>query len=149
MHCLCFFCISWLQVSLGGVDLTVRVLTTGYWPTQSATPKCNIPPSPRHAFEVFRRLVTCTLHAQNKRFAAYMCKCVYKFVLGRGFLKCVTKKEDSYWLLFQLLTHSWRQTFVFIPRNRIIVYVLHCQGVLFRPIAQVGFICGTLTILRC
>uniref|UniRef100_A0A8C6KUM1 Cullin 3 n=1 Tax=Nothobranchius furzeri TaxID=105023 RepID=A0A8C6KUM1_NOTFU len=31
------------------------VLTTGYWPTQSATPKCNIPPSPRHAFEVFRR----------------------------------------------------------------------------------------------
>lgn len=45
----------YLQVSLGGVDLTVRVLTTGYWPTQSATPKCNIPPSPRHAFEVFRR----------------------------------------------------------------------------------------------
>ncbi|MGH0160480.1 UNVERIFIED_CONTAM: hypothetical protein FKN15_048234 [Acipenser sinensis] len=42
-------------VSLGGVDLTVRVLTTGYWPTQSATPKCNIPPAPRHAFEVFRR----------------------------------------------------------------------------------------------
>uniref|UniRef100_A0A8C5FRR7 Cullin family profile domain-containing protein n=1 Tax=Gadus morhua TaxID=8049 RepID=A0A8C5FRR7_GADMO len=42
-------------VSLGGVDLTVRVLTTGYWPTQSATPKCSIPPSPRHAFEVFRR----------------------------------------------------------------------------------------------
>uniref|UniRef100_A0A8K9V173 Cullin 3a n=1 Tax=Oncorhynchus mykiss TaxID=8022 RepID=A0A8K9V173_ONCMY len=38
-----------------GVDLTVRVLTTGYWPTQSATPKCTIPPSPRHAFEVFRR----------------------------------------------------------------------------------------------
>uniref|UniRef100_A0A8C1XZS6 Cullin 3a n=1 Tax=Cyprinus carpio TaxID=7962 RepID=A0A8C1XZS6_CYPCA len=43
------------QGSLCGVDLTVRVLTTGYWPTQSATPKCNIPPSPRHAFEVFRR----------------------------------------------------------------------------------------------
>uniref|UniRef100_A0A674PJQ0 Cullin 3b n=1 Tax=Takifugu rubripes TaxID=31033 RepID=A0A674PJQ0_TAKRU len=42
-------------VSPGGVDLTVRVLTTGYWPTQSATPKCNIPHSPRHAFEVFRR----------------------------------------------------------------------------------------------
>lgn len=46
-----------LQVSLGGVDLTVRVLTTGYWPTQSATPKCNIPPAPRHAFEIFRRYV--------------------------------------------------------------------------------------------
>ena len=33
----------------------MRVLTTGYWPTQSATPKCSIPNSPRHAFEVFRR----------------------------------------------------------------------------------------------
>ncbi|NXF45157.1 CUL3 protein, partial [Oceanites oceanicus] len=44
-----------VDVSLGGVDLTVRVLTTGYWPTQSATPKCNIPPAPRHAFEIFRR----------------------------------------------------------------------------------------------
>ncbi|KAI5170136.1 Serine/Threonine-Protein Kinase Tao1 [Manis pentadactyla] len=43
------------QVSLGGVDLTVRVLMTGYWPTPSATPKCNIPPAPRHAFEIFRR----------------------------------------------------------------------------------------------
>lgn len=43
------------QASLSGVDLTVRVLTTGYWPTQSATPKCTIPPAPRHAFEVFRR----------------------------------------------------------------------------------------------
>ncbi|XP_036732163.2 cullin-3-like [Manis pentadactyla] len=42
-------------VSLGGVDLTVRVLMTGYWPTPSATPKCNIPPAPRHAFEIFRR----------------------------------------------------------------------------------------------
>ena len=43
------------QVSLGDVDLTVRVLMTGYWPTPSATPKCNIPPAPRHAFEIFRR----------------------------------------------------------------------------------------------
>ncbi|XP_053507506.1 cullin-3-like isoform X2 [Ictalurus furcatus] len=47
--------ISKLKLSLGGVDLTVRVLTTGYWPTQSATTRCNIPHSPRHAFEVFRR----------------------------------------------------------------------------------------------
>ncbi|XP_028259742.1 cullin-3-like [Parambassis ranga] len=43
------------SASLSGVDLTVRVLTTGYWPTQSATPKCTIPPAPKHAFEVFRR----------------------------------------------------------------------------------------------
>lgn len=47
--------IHFFKASLSGVDLTVRVLTTGYWPTQSATPKCTIPPAPRHAFEVFRR----------------------------------------------------------------------------------------------
>ncbi|XP_034829377.1 cullin-3 isoform X2 [Maniola hyperantus] len=40
--------------NLHGVDLSVRVLTTGFWPTQSATPKCNIPTTPRTAFEVFR-----------------------------------------------------------------------------------------------
>ncbi|XP_046961075.1 cullin-3 [Vanessa cardui] len=40
--------------NLHGVDLSVRVLTTGFWPTQSATPKCNIPKAPRSAFEVFR-----------------------------------------------------------------------------------------------
>ncbi|CAH4002386.1 cullin-3 isoform X2 [Pieris brassicae] len=40
--------------NLHGVDLSVRVLTTGFWPTQSATPKCNIPAAPRMAFEVFR-----------------------------------------------------------------------------------------------
>ncbi|KAH3808321.1 hypothetical protein DPMN_136674 [Dreissena polymorpha] len=38
-----------------GVDLTVRVLTTGYWPTQSSTPNCNIPQAPRLAFEQFRK----------------------------------------------------------------------------------------------
>ncbi|PZC82369.1 hypothetical protein B5X24_HaOG210410 [Helicoverpa armigera] len=41
-------------INLHGVDLSVRVLTTGFWPTQSATPKCNIPTAPRNAFEVFR-----------------------------------------------------------------------------------------------
>ncbi|XP_070538855.1 cullin-3-like [Ptychodera flava] len=41
--------------SLYGVDLNVRVLTTGFWPTQSATPKCNVPTQPRSAFEAFRR----------------------------------------------------------------------------------------------
>ena len=34
----------------------MRVLTTGYWPTQSATP-INIPADPRTAFEAFRRSV--------------------------------------------------------------------------------------------
>ncbi|CAH0389373.1 unnamed protein product [Bemisia tabaci] len=41
--------------NLFGVDLSVRVLTTGFWPTQSATPKCSIPSMPRSAFEAFRR----------------------------------------------------------------------------------------------
>ncbi|XP_054282232.1 cullin-3-like [Macrosteles quadrilineatus] len=41
--------------NLYGVDLSVRVLTTGFWPTQSATPKCSIPSAPRNAFEAFRR----------------------------------------------------------------------------------------------
>lgn len=41
--------------SLHGVDLSVRVLTTGFWPTQSATPKCTIPSAPRNSFEAFRR----------------------------------------------------------------------------------------------
>ncbi|XP_033207109.1 cullin-3 isoform X2 [Belonocnema kinseyi] len=41
--------------NLHGVDLSVRVLTTGFWPTQSATPKCSIPQAPRDAFDAFRR----------------------------------------------------------------------------------------------
>ncbi|KAK7484868.1 hypothetical protein BaRGS_00023911 [Batillaria attramentaria] len=43
-----------VPVNLSGVDLTVRVLTTGYWPTQSATP-INIPTDPRAAFDAFRK----------------------------------------------------------------------------------------------
>ncbi|XP_047105774.1 cullin-3 [Schistocerca piceifrons] len=41
--------------NLHGVDMSVRVLTTGFWPTQSATPKCSIPAAPHNAFEAFRR----------------------------------------------------------------------------------------------
>jgi len=37
------------------VDISVRVLTTGFWPTQSATPKCSMPTAPRDAFDAFRR----------------------------------------------------------------------------------------------
>ncbi|XP_034230690.1 cullin-3 isoform X2 [Thrips palmi] len=43
-----------VKTTLHGVDLSVRVLTTGFWPTQSATPKCSIPTAPRNAFETFR-----------------------------------------------------------------------------------------------
>ncbi|UXI20421.1 synapsin [Sarcoptes scabiei] len=41
------------NLHLNGVDLTVRVLTTGFWPTQSNNSKCNIPMAPRLAFETF------------------------------------------------------------------------------------------------
>lgn len=37
-----------------GLELTVRVLTTGFWPTQS-NGNCNLPTAPSNAFEVFRR----------------------------------------------------------------------------------------------
>ncbi|CAB3386853.1 Hypothetical predicted protein [Cloeon dipterum] len=43
------------QTCVSGVDLNVRVLTTGFWPTQTVVPKCNIPTAPREAFEEFRR----------------------------------------------------------------------------------------------
>ncbi|XP_041483439.1 cullin-3-like [Lytechinus pictus] len=43
------------QVNMYGVDLNVRVLTTGFWPTQSATPQCNVPTQARNAFEAFKR----------------------------------------------------------------------------------------------
>ncbi|XP_071638558.1 cullin-3-like [Temnothorax longispinosus] len=41
--------------NLHGVDLSVRVLTTGFWPMPSATRKCNMPTAPRDAFDAFRR----------------------------------------------------------------------------------------------
>ena len=40
-----------------GVDLVVRVLTTGFWPTPNANPRCNVPKSARTAFGEFRKLV--------------------------------------------------------------------------------------------
>ncbi|XP_031623522.1 cullin-3 isoform X1 [Contarinia nasturtii] len=42
------------NISLNGVDLTVRILTTGFWPTQSAQ-SCNIPLAPQKAFETFKK----------------------------------------------------------------------------------------------
>ncbi|CAD5111560.1 DgyrCDS859 [Dimorphilus gyrociliatus] len=37
------------------LDLSVRVLTTGFWPTQAATPKCRIPEMASRAFECFTK----------------------------------------------------------------------------------------------
>lgn len=39
---------------LSGIDLSVHVLTTGFWPTQSAT-KCNLPPEIIKCCEVFKK----------------------------------------------------------------------------------------------
>eukprot|EP00794_Sanderia_malayensis_P011098 gene11098-12267_t len=43
------------QVDLHGVDLTVRVLTTGFWPTQIVNPTCNISHIPSQAYSCFKR----------------------------------------------------------------------------------------------
>lgn len=43
------------SMSLQGVDLSVRILTTGFWPTQSSTPNCTIPNAPRLAFDTFKK----------------------------------------------------------------------------------------------
>ena len=40
--------------NMNGVDLTVRVLTTGYWPGQNSPPPINLNPIPRGAFKVFK-----------------------------------------------------------------------------------------------
>jgi len=40
--------------NMNGIDLTVRVLTTGYWPGQNAPPSINLNPVPRGAFKVFK-----------------------------------------------------------------------------------------------
>uniref|UniRef100_A0A8C5E8R9 Cullin-3-like n=1 Tax=Gouania willdenowi TaxID=441366 RepID=A0A8C5E8R9_GOUWI len=53
------------EVSLGGVDLTVKVLTKEYWPIQTATPQCNIPSSLQHAFKQFRRFYLGKYHGKN------------------------------------------------------------------------------------
>lgn len=37
------------------VDLCCRVLTTGFWPTQSVLPKCNLPGTVNFAFDTFKR----------------------------------------------------------------------------------------------
>lgn len=43
------------QIDLYGVDLNVRVLTTGFWPTQSTPFKTILPEAPKKAFEVFKK----------------------------------------------------------------------------------------------
>merc|ERR1712241_185032 len=40
--------------NLHGIDLSVRVLTTGFWPGQNAPPPINLPRVPAQAFEVFK-----------------------------------------------------------------------------------------------
>lgn len=49
MHCLS------TNAHLYGVDLNVRVLTTGFWPTQTTPFKTILPSAPRAAFEIFKK----------------------------------------------------------------------------------------------
>jgi len=42
------------EPDMNGIDLTVRVLTTGYWPGQNAPPSINLDPMPRAAFQNFK-----------------------------------------------------------------------------------------------
>jgi cullin 3 len=39
---------------VGAIDLQCRVLTTGFWPTQTVLPKCNLPVNVRAAFDTFK-----------------------------------------------------------------------------------------------
>lgn len=43
------------QLNLNGIDLFVRVLTTGFWPTQSNNNQCNLPAVVREAYQCFHR----------------------------------------------------------------------------------------------
>ncbi|KAL1418206.1 hypothetical protein MTO96_026092 [Rhipicephalus appendiculatus] len=47
--------VSSCRVDLHGVDINVRVLTTGFWPLAAATQQSNIPVAPWSAYQVFQR----------------------------------------------------------------------------------------------
>ncbi|CAF3505905.1 unnamed protein product, partial [Adineta steineri] len=43
------------RLNLNGIDLFVRVLTTGFWPTQNNNNQCNLPTVVREAYQCFHR----------------------------------------------------------------------------------------------
>ncbi|CAF3478564.1 unnamed protein product [Rotaria sp. Silwood1] len=47
--------VSQKRLNLNGIDLFVRVLTTGFWPTQSTNHQCNLPTVVREAYQCFHR----------------------------------------------------------------------------------------------
>ncbi|CAF0979716.1 unnamed protein product [Adineta ricciae] len=47
--------VSQKRINLNGIDLTVRVLTTGFWQTQTANHRCNLPTIVREAYQCFHR----------------------------------------------------------------------------------------------
>ncbi|KAH7967935.1 hypothetical protein HPB52_004174 [Rhipicephalus sanguineus] len=47
--------ISSSRMDFGGIDINVRVLTTGFWPMAAATQQSNIPAAPWNVFQTFRR----------------------------------------------------------------------------------------------
>uniref|UniRef100_A0A0K8SSU6 Cullin family profile domain-containing protein n=1 Tax=Lygus hesperus TaxID=30085 RepID=A0A0K8SSU6_LYGHE len=46
------------EANLHGVDLSVRVLTTGFWPTNNATPNCNIPCCSASCFRSVQKILS-------------------------------------------------------------------------------------------
>ncbi|KAL1428842.1 hypothetical protein MTO96_002560 [Rhipicephalus appendiculatus] len=47
--------VSSCRVNLHGVDITVRVLTTGFWPLVAATQQSETPAAPRSAYQIFQQ----------------------------------------------------------------------------------------------
>ncbi|CAF0738060.1 unnamed protein product [Rotaria sordida] len=47
--------VSQKRLNLNGIDLFVRVLTTGFWPTQNTNNQCNLPAAVRDAYQCFHR----------------------------------------------------------------------------------------------
>lgn len=74
----CCVCVCDKQANLNGVDLFVRVLTTGFWPFPSAVSNCNIPYAPRMAFEAFRRYAVVLCTTLQQRYSSYL-NTVFKY----------------------------------------------------------------------
>jgi cullin 3 len=42
------------NITMNGVDLCLRILNSGFWPTLSSIPNCTIPIAPQQAFDTFK-----------------------------------------------------------------------------------------------
>lgn len=105
-------------MGLEGVDLSVRVLTMGYWPTQSTTVPCVVPPVAQRAFEVFKRFylgqhsgrqLTLQTHMVKKKahcysmeelHLEYMSMCTFLLFQGSSDLNAVFYPQAKVLLLY-------------------------------------------------